>query len=117
MKSLSLTSKIIIVITILGVMGLIVIRLNTEYSRYKNAELRICLSQIELGDSQAEVIKKMKPYRKEPDRVLENRSVYFWQERQEGFTLLIYDPLLGDSGGLIFYFPPGQDTLYYISEE
>jgi len=87
------------------------------YQRNLNAKLETCLSQIELGDTTAEIILKINPYRKAPDRVLKSQTVYLWQTEREGYTLLIYDALFGDSGGHIFYFPPENDRLIYFGLE
>jgi hypothetical protein len=59
----------------------------------------------------------MKPYRKKPDWIMENDTVYYMQKEQHGFTLIVYDPLLEGSGHLWFYFPPGKDSLIYIRQD
>jgi hypothetical protein len=117
MKGLPISAKVFILFASLIFLMLTLFKINMLYSRHKNSELKKCLARIEIGDSSAEVIEKMKPYRKKPDRTLNNQTVYLWQAELEGYTLLIYDPLFVDSGGHIFYFPPEKDSLVLYGPE
>jgi hypothetical protein len=132
--------KLIGVMVGLVLIAVIAFAIDIYISRKTYTTIYDCLDQIEIGDSSAEVIEKMKPYKEKPDKVYENDSVYHrtreileqaelhysnpnrdWRTDTVDFrgayypvATFIYYARWESSSDIYFYFPTGQDTLFDI---
>lgn len=83
-------------------------------ARNLNTRLHEGLDQINIGDSSKEVIEKMSVYRKSPNGIYENDTIWYKQNKIVVTTYLYRTYWSAASSDLHFYFPPAQDSLMHI---
>lgn len=97
----------------LVLIAVIAFAIDIYISRQTYATIYACLDEIEIGDSSAEVVEKMKPFKKSPDKIFENDSIYY-EGSYHSVTSYFYYTRWDASEHIYFFFPTGQDTLFHL---